>query len=65
MASNPLNDFIKGIGTLVEQWIITYQQFRDHGFDHKTALEHTQAFTAAMLTSMKNDGKDGGKQDGT
>lgn len=50
-----VKNFINNIGLLCETWIITYNSFREHGVEHRMALEHTKAFmTAFMETGIQN-----------
>lgn len=46
-----LNMFIKSLGALSEVWAITYKNFLRQGFDEETALIHTQAFVAMILSA--------------
>ena len=56
-----LNEFLTATGALIELWGVTYKGFLAQGFDHKTALAHTQAFIQTLLTvsgTMGNTGKE-------
>lgn len=58
--NDEINKFINNMGILCETWIVAYKQFINHGMDHKSALEHTQAFMKAFMDSA--NGNKGGEQ---
>lgn len=59
--NDKFKSFMDNMGLLCETWIITYNNFVQRGFDHKTALEHTKAFMASFMeyATKANGGKEG------
>jgi hypothetical protein len=51
-----LKNFVNNIGLLCETWAVTYNKFREMGFEHKFAMEHTKEFMAAFLAASQNNG---------
>ena len=50
MNSN-LGDFIKGIGLMVEFWVVTYNSFIKTGLSESDAMKHTKAFMELVINS--------------
>lgn len=44
-----LKEFIRGVGVLVEMWVIVYDRFRQQKYDEKEALIHTKAFMETVI----------------
>lgn len=58
------NEFINGIGSLVETWRITFEMFIQSGMNEKKALAHTREFmTAMMSSSMFGNNQKGNEND--
>ena len=59
MNSN-LDDFIKGIGLMVEMWVVTYNSFIKTGLSESDAMKHTKAFMELVIDSnlSKQEGSD-------
>ena len=56
MNNEQLKDFFNAMGATTEIWLIVYNSFRGRGMAEETAIEHTQAFMTAFITSLlKND----------
>lgn len=55
-----LKSFINNMGVLCETWLVTYNNFIQRGMDHKSALEHTQAFMTSFMEygTKMNGGKE-------
>jgi hypothetical protein len=57
-----LEELIKGIGTLSELWMITFQSFKNQKMSDEDALMHTKAMMSIMVESFYGSGgKQGGK----
>ena len=57
MNNEQLKDFFNAMGATTEIWLIVYNSFRDGGMSEESAIEHTQAFMTAFMTSMFKNGK--------
>lgn len=57
MDNNQLKDFFNAMGATTEIWLIVYNSFRDSGMAEESAIEHTQAFMTAFMTSLLKNGK--------
>lgn len=59
MNSN-LDDFIRGIGLMVEMWVVTYNSFIKTGLSESDAMKHTKAFMELVIDSnlAKQEGSD-------
>lgn len=57
MNNEQLKDFFNAIGATTEIWLIVYNSFRDGGMSEESAIEHTQAFMTAFMTSLFKNGK--------
>lgn len=51
-----LKNFINNIGIMCETWAVTYQKFREMGFEHSFAMEHTKEFMTALIAAVTNGG---------
>lgn len=56
-----LEELIKGIGTLSELWMITFQSFKNQKMSDEDALMHTKAMMSIMVESFYGSGGKGGK----
>ena len=57
MDNEQLKDFFNAMGATTEIWLIVYNSFRDSGMAEEPAIEHTQAFMTAFMTSLLKNGK--------
>ena len=57
MNNEQLKDFFNAMGATTEIWLIVYSSFRDGGMAEESAIEHTQAFMTAFMTSLFKNGK--------
>ena len=57
MNNEQLTDFFNAMGATTEIWLIVYNSFRDSGMPEQSAIEHTQAFMTAFMTSMLKNAK--------
>ena len=57
MNNEQLKDFFNAMGATTEIWLIVYNSFKDSGMAEESAIEHTQAFMAAFMTSLLKNGK--------
>ena len=57
MNNEQLKDFFNAMGATTEIWLIVYNSFRDSGMAEESAIEHTQAFMTAFMTSLFKTGK--------
>ena len=57
MNDEQLKDFFNAMGATTEIWLIVYNSFRDNGMAEGSAIEHTQAFMTAFMTSLLKNGK--------
>lgn len=57
MDNEQLKDFFNAMGATTEIWLIVYNSFRDGGISEESAIEHTQAFMTAFMTSLFKNGK--------
>ena len=57
MNNEQLKDFFNAMGATTEIWLIVYNSFRDSGMPEQSAIEHTQAFMTAFMTSMFKNAK--------
>ena len=57
MNNEQLKDFFNAMGATTEICLIVYNSFRDGGMSEKSAIEHTQAFMTAFMTSLFKNGK--------
>ena len=57
MDNEQLKDFFNAMGATTEIWLIVYNSFRDGGMSEESAIEHTQAFMTAFMTSLLKNGK--------
>lgn len=57
MNNEQLKDFFNAMGATTEIWLIVYNSFRDGGMSEESAIEHTQAFMTAFMTSLFKNGK--------
>lgn len=57
MNNEQLKDFFNAMGATTEIWLIVYNSFIDSGMSLKSAIEHTQAFMTAFMTSLLKNGK--------
>ena len=57
MNSEQLKDFFNAMGATTEIWLIVYNSFRNSGMVEESAMEHTQAFMTAFMTSLIKIGK--------
>lgn len=55
-----LKNFVNNIGIMCETWAVTYNKFREMGYDHKSALEHTKEFMGVFLAASQNNGASNG-----
>lgn len=52
MNNEQVNELIRGIGTMSELWIITYQSFKNQDLNNEDALMHTKALMSIMVESF-------------
>ena len=57
MNNEQLKDFFNAMGATTEIWLIVYNSFGDSGMAEESAIEHTQAFMTAFMTSLLKNGK--------
>jgi hypothetical protein len=51
-----LQEFLQGMGIMTELWMVTYNNFRKQGLSHSESLDHTAAFTKAIMEYAKEAG---------
>ena len=49
-------EFLQGMGIMTELWMVTYNNFRKQGLSHSESLDHTAAFTKAIMEYAKEAG---------
>lgn len=57
MNNEQLKGFFNAMGATTEIWLIVYNSFRNSGMVEESAIEHTQAFMTAFMTSLLKNGK--------
>ena len=57
MDNEQLKDLFNALGATTEIWLVVYNSFRDSGMPEQSAIEHTQAFMTAFMTSLLKNGK--------
>ena len=57
MNNDQLKDFFDTMGATTEIWLVAYNGFRDSGMPEQSAIEHTQAFMTAFMTSILKNAK--------
>ena len=57
MSNEQLKDLFDIMGAAAEIWLIVYNSFKDSGMAEESAIEHTQAFMTAFMTSLLKNGK--------
>lgn len=59
MISDQLTELIRGIGTLSELWVITFQSFKNQNMSNEDALMHTKALMSIMVESFYGTSQEG------
>lgn len=52
MNDDQLNNFIQGIGVFTDLWVLTYQNFKNHGMNDTDAVDNTKALMSVMIDSV-------------
>lgn len=59
MNNDQLTELIRGIGTLSELWVITFQSFKNQNMSNEDALMHTKALMSIMVESFYGTNQEG------
>lgn len=59
MINDQLTELIRGIGTLSELWVITFQSFKNQNMSNEDALMHTKALMSIMVESFYGTSQEG------
>lgn len=57
MDNEQLKDLFNALGATTEIWLIVYNGFRNSGMPEQSAIEHTQSFMTAFMTSILKNAK--------
>lgn len=55
MNNDQIDQLIQGIGIMTDLWVITYQNFKNHGMNDTDAVNNTKALMSVMVDSVINN----------